>query len=409
MHAPEPLTIDAALAAVLAEATPLPEHLCADPAEAHGAVLARDLHARFALPAADTSIMDGWALRAADLTGARPALAIHGESAAGRPLTALLPPGSAARIATGALVPPGADAVIAQEDAERRGALLHIDLDAAGPVRPGHFVRRAGSEVSVGELLLPAGAHLGPGELALLYGAGHHPIPVHRRPRVALLSTGDELAPLGSAPRPGHVISTNALMLAAQLREVGAVVLDLGIVGDDLEATVTALDRAGEADLLLTTGGISVGDHDHVAAALGRRGFAPIFRKVALRPGRPLTFGRLRGALVFALPGNPASAYVTFELLVRPLLRRLLGHRDALTWPRRQVILDAAVEGAGARAHVIRAKLTPEGHAVPLPQQRSGSLRSLSGHDLLLLIPAGTAAVPAGSSVEALHLDRTQR
>lgn len=400
------LTIDEALHLVLAEARPLPVELVHDPAQAHGRALAHDLHARLDLPGGDTSIMDGWALQAADLAhGApRPRLRIRGESSAGHPLTRPIDAGEAARIATGAVLPPGADAVVAQEDARVDGDALEIDLAGAGVVRPGHFVRARGSEVRRGELLVAAGAPLGPGELALLYGAGHHGLPVRRRPRVAIVCTGDELLPLGATPGPGQVIGTNALMLAAQIREAGGVPQDLGVAADDLAATRAAIERAAEgADVLLTSGGISVGDHDHVAAALAGLGLHARFRRLALRPGRPLTFGRLGDLLVFALPGNPASTYVTFELFVRPLLRRLAGLVGP-SRPRRRLVLADRAEGAGPRVHVVRARLGDDGRATPLPQQRSGSLRSLAGHDALLLVPAGVRELPAGAEVDALLL-----
>ena len=389
---PSDLSIDEALALVLADAAPLPVERVQSPALAHGRVLAEECHAALDLPAADTSIMDGYALRSADLRAPAPRLHLRGESAAGHPLARPLAPGEAARIATGAVVPPGADAVVAQEDTARDGDVLRVDLARAGDVRPGHFIRAAASEVR-------------PGELALLYGAGHAALPVHRRPRVAVLCTGDELVPIGAAPRLGQVISTNGLMLAAQIREAGAEPIDLGVAPDDPAATRAALARTGDVDVLLTSGGVSVGDHDHVAEALAALGFAPRFRRVALRPGRPLAFGRAGDRLVFALPGNPASAYVTFELFVRPLLRRLLGRRDRLTRPRRRLVLAAMAEGAGPRAHVVRATVGDDGRATPLPQQRSGALPSLAGHDALLLVPPGVRALPAGAEVDALLLD----
>lgn len=396
------LDVDAAVARVLAECAPLPAEPAA-PLEARGRVLAADLHARWPLPGADVSTMDGWAVRAADLSSGTSALLdIAGESAAGHPLAAALPPGSAARISTGAVLPPGADAVVAQEDTERRGDRLHVDLARAGAVAPGHFVRRAGSDVAGGDLLLSAGDLVSAGDLALAVAAGHAALPVHRAPRVAILCTGDELVAPGCTPGHGQVVSSNGPLLAALIADAGALPRDLGLVGDDPDALRDALARAAaSADVVLTSGGISVGDHDLVYPALHALGLRPAFRRVRLRPGRPLTFGRLGDALVFALPGNPASTFVGFHLFVRPALRRLAGHPRPLR-PLRRIVLAAAADGAGKRAHYVRARLQA-GRAAPLPNQASGALTSLRACDALLAIPPGPG-LPAGAEVDALVL-----
>jgi len=406
----QPLELDQALARVLAHAAPL------DPVEvavgaARGSVLASPLHARWQLPLADTGTMDGWAVQAADLQGGgAPRLRRSSESAAGHPSTAQLGPGEAARISTGALVPEGADAVIAQEDIlSVDDESIVVDCARAGPVAPGHFIRRAGSEIAQGELLLRAGVQLSPAELALLAGTGHPRVPVHRPPRVALVCTGDELLPIGSTPVAGQVISTNGMMLAGMIAELGACPLDPISLDDDRQRTIDGIAKALEnADVLITSGGISVGDHDHVGAALERLGLEPEFRRLNLRPGRPLTFGRLGQAWVFALPGNPASTYVTFELVVRPLLCRLLGLPVDWRRPRTTLCLAAPARGAGRRLHVVRA--TAEGElATPLRQQGSGSLRSLAGHNALLLVPPGVGELPTGASVEAVLIDPSAR
>jgi len=406
----QPLELDQALARVLAHAAPL------DPVEvaveaARGSVLASPLRARWQLPLADTGTMDGWAVQAADLQeGGAPRLRRSSESAAGHPSTARLGPGEAARISTGALVPEGADAVLAQEDIiSVDDEAIIVDCGRTGPVAPGHYIRRAGSEVAQGDLLLNAGVQLNPADLALLAGTGHPTVPVHRRPRVALVCTGDELLPIGSTPVAGQIISTNGMMLAGMVAEVGACPLDPISVDDDRQRTIDGLARAlANADVLITSGGISVGDHDHVGAALGSLGMEPEFRRLNLRPGRPLTFGRLGRAWVFALPGNPASAYVTFELVVRPLLCRLLGLPIDWRRPRTSLRLAAPARGAGGRLHVVRA--TAEGElATPLRQQGSGSLRSLAGHNALLLVPPGVGELPAGANVEAVLIDPSTR
>lgn len=394
---------DDALARVLAACAPLPPERC-DLLAAHGRVLAAPLHARHSLPGADVSTMDGWAVRAADLSSGTSTceLVIAGESAAGHPSPAALGPGQAARISTGAVLPPGADAVVAQEDTTRAGDRLRVDLTRAGALAPGHFVRRAGSDLLAGAEILAPGALLRAGDLALAAGAGHDSVLVHRAPRVTILSSGDELVPIGCPPGHGQVVSSNGLMLTCQARAAGALVRDLGIVRDDPEALKAALAAAAaDADVVLVSGGISVGDHDLVWPTLLALGAAPLFRRVRMRPGRPLALARLGDALVFALPGNPASSFVAFELFARPALRRLAGHPHA-SRPRRRFPLAAPAQGDRRRTHFVRAALT-DGRAQPLPSQLSGALTSLRGCDLLVIVPPGPG-LPAGADAEALVL-----
>ncbi|HGG56276.1 MAG TPA: molybdopterin molybdenumtransferase MoeA [Nannocystis exedens] len=234
-------------------------------------------------------------------------------------------------------------------------------------------------------------------------------MPIHRRPKVSIVCTGDELLPVGSEPKPGQVISTNGMMLAGSLHELGAVAREHAPLGDDRQATIDGLARAIDgADVLITSGGISVGDHDHVGPALQALGLKPVFTSLLLRPGRPLTFGRLGTTWIFALPGNPASTYVTFELIVRPLLCRLLGLPTDWRRPRRKLRLSAPAKRAGRRLHVVRA--TVEGdEATPLQQQASGSLRSLAGHDALLLIEPGSGHAPTGAQVSAVLIEPGSR
>jgi len=404
------LDIAAAQQEALARAWPLPA-VATDITAAHGRVLAETPRARWDLPGADVATMDGWALRSVDLTaqGPRVRLRRRGESTAGHPYGELLGEGEALRISTGAVLPPGADAVVAQEDCAVQGEQLEVDLERVGAFGPGHFVRAAGSDVAAGATLLPAGALLGPGELALLAGCGHSLVHVHRAPRVAILCTGDELVPVGAWPQRGQVVSANGLMLAWQARAAGAEVVDLGIARDEPGELRLAIERGtGEdIDVLVTCGGISVGDHDLVLPTLIGLGATLVFRRVRLRPGRPTTLLELARAgsspiPVFALPGNPASAHVAFELFVRPMLRRFSGH---VRWqrPQQQVVLTQACSRDPRRAHVIRAAIVGD-RATPLPDQTSGALRSIAGHDALVELAPGTGPAEAGTSATALLL-----
>jgi molybdopterin molybdotransferase len=412
------LSVELAVATVLADvpAGSLPEQLVGIEA-AIGRVLARPVHARWPLPSAPLSIMDGYAVRSQDLLDARAngsgtlVLALASESAAGRPSDELLAPGTCMRIATGAVVPTGADAVVAQEDT-RRVAPDRIELSstALAQIEPGRHIRPIGSDVADGELLLEPGVTIGGGEASLLAGAGHVEVAVRRRPVVAILSSGDELVRIGQIPGRGQIVSTNVMLLATQIREAGGEPLDLGFVPDTEAAVHAAIERAIEqADLLVGTGGISVGDHDLVLPMLERLGFEQRFRKLALRPGRPTTFGRLprdgSPLLVLALPGNPAATMVAFELFGRPLLRALLGlPRHRWQRPFRSVELAAAVEGDRVREHFARAKLDEHGRAHPLTKQLSGALRSIADFDVLLRVPVGRTRVEAGESLPALFL-----
>jgi molybdopterin molybdotransferase len=414
------LSVDEAVATVL-DAIPsgsVPDEMLGIEA-AIGRVLARPVYARWPLPSAALSMMDGYAVHSCDLLDARAngddvlVLELASESAAGHPSADLLRPRTCMRIATGAVVPTGADAVVAQEDTRLVSpGRIELTSTALAQIAPGRWIRPIGSDVSDGELLLEPGVLLGGGEASLLAGAGHVEVAVRRRPIVAILGSGDELVAIGQTPGRGQIVSTNAMMLAAQIREAGGEPLDLGFVADTEAAMRAALERALlEADLLVGSGGISVGDHDLMLPALLQLGFEQRFRKIALRPGRPTTFGRLPRApergplLVLALPGNPASAMVAFELLARPLIRALLGlprHR----WQRRPraVELAAAAEGDRLREHFVRAKLDEQGHAHPLAKQLSGALRSIADFDVLLRVPAGRTHVEAGESLPALFV-----
>jgi molybdopterin molybdotransferase len=417
---PKPLTVEAALG-VLFGRVALDVLGCerVGVEAAIGRVLAEAGRARWPLPNAPLSIMDGYGVRSGDLVAARDehqaetlALELVSESAAGHPSGGVLEPGTCVRIATGAVVPAGADAVVPQEDTRRinvgERTLIELSSIALLQVAPGRWVRPIGSDVRQDEALLEAGEVIRGGEASLLAGTGNFEVTVRCPPKVAILSSGDELVGLGHTPARGQVVSTNAMMLATQIREAGGEPMDLGVVADTREAMREAIERAASsADILVASGGISVGDHDLTLPVLRELGLELGFRKVELRPGRPTTFGLLprdRAALpVLALPGNPASTLVAFELFVRPLIRALLGLPRARWFrPRRMVELAIAAEGDRRREHWLRAKLDDTGRAVPLPKQLSGALRSIAGFDALVRIPAGRESVPAGERLEAM-------
>ena len=384
-----------------------------------GRVLAAELRAQWPLPSAALSIMDGYAIASEALIAAREhgaetlALELGGHSSAGHPRLEPLTPGSCVRIATGAVVPPGADAVVPQEDTRRievgERVLIEFSADALADAAPKRWIRAPGSDVPADAPLLPAGSVITSGGASLLAASGHAEVEVARRPVVALLSSGDELVPIGQTPGPGQIIATNTMMLRAEIREAGGEPLTLGPIADTREAMLAALEQAREsADLLVTTGGISVGDHDLVLPCLEQLGFELGFRKLSLRPGRPTTFGHLprperRKLPVLALPGNPASTLVTFELFARPTIRALLGMPRARWRPRlRRVELASPMRGEQRRTHLVRATFDDDGRVRPLATQVSGALRSIAAFELLVIVPAGRAEVDAGERLDAL-------
>jgi molybdopterin molybdotransferase len=371
-------------------------------AAALGRALAADLVADRDLPAFDAATMDGYALRAADARRAGARLPVAYEVFAGRPAPAPLPQGSCCRIYTGAPIPPGADAVEQQEVVRRAGRAAVFSRAAEA----GRFVRRRGSDVPRGLVAAHAGAAVDPGLVALAAGLGRAELSVRRRPRVAILPTGDELVPVGRIPEPGQIVETNGHALAAAAREAGAEPVLLPAASDEPAALRRALEAARGLDVLVTTGGVSVGARDLVRATLAAAGARLDFWRVALRPGKPFTFGRWGRTAVFGLPGNPASAFVTFELFVRPALRALagLGGSGRL---RVRARLGAAQEKPAGLAVYLRARLE-EGRgglvAVPLRSQTSGDLSSAAGLDALALLPAGRTRLPRGAPVEVLVL-----
>ena len=391
------LTIDAALELVLARAQPLDSELVAV-AAASGRVLALDARAAVDLPPFDSSAMDGYAVRAADTPGE---LAVAGQSAAGLPAGAPLARGAAAVISTGAVVPDGADAVVPIE----RTSLEESTVTVEGVVAGAH-VRPRGGDAHAGDLVVEGGTRLGPPQIGALAAAGVATVTCARRPRVALLATGTELRAPGTELRPGEIYESNTVLLAAQAVTAGATADVLDSVEDDPDATREALKRALAADVVITSGGVSVGPHDLVRAALADLGAEEVFWRVAVRPGKPVAFSVRGRTLVFGLPGNPVSALVGFELFVRPALLALQGAREPgpLYLPAR---LAAAVRQNADRDELLRARLRMDADGAlvhPLGGQESHMIVRAASADALVLVPRGTGELAAGARVRYLPI-----
>lgn len=397
---------------VLAAVAPLPPETCAT-ADALGRVLAEAVHSRRTLPPWAVSAMDGYAVRAADLVAAPVELPVAFEVAAGARRERTLPPGAAARIFTGAPLPPGADTVVRQEDCERDGERVRVRVAAPA----GEHVRPAGEDVRDGERVLEPGTRLGPGPLGLLASLGRSVVSVHQRPRVAILSGGDELVEPDGDARGGRIVSSNSYSIAAQCREVGAEPVYLGIARDTPEDLARFVRAGLSAHVLVSSAGVSVGDRDYVRPVLEQLGCELLFWGVRIKPGFPLTFGRFAssgppdaqhaGPVVFGLPGNPVSAMVTFEQFVRPALRRLAGHR-ALFRPRVTAVLGETLEKQPGRLHLVRVRLTREDGrivATSTGNQSSGVLRSMALAQGLLVFPADASALHAGEAVQVQVLE----
>jgi molybdopterin molybdotransferase len=384
-----------ALARLLDGAAPLgPETVAIDGAAWR--VLASDIRALRTQPPFDASAMDGYAVRAADTAAPAAALRVIGEAPAGRGFAGTVGPGEAVRIFTGAPLPAGADAVLIQENAraDTPGAVTALE-----PVAAFRNVRRQGLDFREGDALLPAGRVLDPAALSLAAAANHPALPVVRRPLVAILATGDELQPPGGVLGPDQIVASNAYGVAALVTRGGGAVLDLGIVRDDRAAIDAALRRAldARADIVVTLGGASVGDHDLVREVLTAAGMSLDFWKIAMRPGKPLMFGRFGGVRVLGLPGNPVASLVCSHLFLAPLVARLGGlpHETGL----RSAILGAPMPENDQRQDYVRAHAVDRGGslvATPYPMQDSSMLRTLADANALIVRAPHAAAAEAG-------------
>jgi molybdopterin molybdotransferase len=393
-----------ALARVLADAAPLPAE--ATPlGEAHGRVLADDLAALRTQPPANISAMDGYAVRTTDVASVPARLKLVGEVAAGHPFEGTVGAGEAARIFTGGVIPPGADTIVIQENTTREGDIVVV----TAPAGKGKHVRLEGLDFARGAVLLAKGRRLSDRDLALAAAMNHPTVPVHRAPKVAVLATGDELVMPGASPGFGEIVYSNGYATMALARAEGCTVIDLGIVPDRLAETAAAVRRARDlgADILVTSGGASVGDYDLVQKALAAEGLELSFWKVALRPGRPMMHGRLGAMHVLGLPGNPVSAYVCAVLFLVPLIRRLAGRADVepKLEPAR---LGCDLPANDERADYLRATLAPGPDAPPVAtpagMQDSSMLTPLARADCLLLRAPHAPAAKAGEICAIIRL-----
>jgi len=353
------------------------------------------------IPPADNSAMDGYAFAHVSCNGDR--LRVCGFLPAGEERLAQVPPGEAVKIMTGAPMPQDCDTVVPVEEAIEEGEFIRLIC----PVKTGSHVRQRGEDICRGSVVIPAGSLLRPQEIGMLSAMGTTSLAVFRRARVAILSTGDELLEPGSTPAPGKIINSNSYSLAAQVLDAGGDPLLLGIAADSLDATSEKIRAGLNADMLVITGGVSAGDRDFVKAAIEALGGEVTFWKVNMKPGKPLAFAMLQGKPVFALPGNPVAAMVSFELFVRPSILKAMGNRRVFR-PRIRAVLQEPAENRGSRPHLVRGIVSLHDHAYQVSatgNQSSGRLSSMiQGNGLICLQPG--ASYRAGDHVDVLLLDR---
>ncbi|BEP14502.1 molybdopterin molybdotransferase MoeA [Acidothermaceae bacterium B102] len=404
-----PASVDAHLEAILAVVGPLPE-LDLTLLDAHGCVLAEDVVADSPLPNFDNAQMDGYAVRAADLAAATEAtpvlLPVVGDIAAGSRGTFSVQPGLCVRIMTGAPMPSGADAVVPVEWTD--GGLVNVAIHRG--TEAGSYVRRAGEDAPAGATVLAAGTYLQAAQLGLIAAVGRPRVRARPKPRVVIVSTGSELVELGDPLLPGQIYDSNGYALAAAAREAGAIAFRVGPVGDDPKLLIATIeDQLIRADIVVTTGGVSVGAHDVVREVIGRLGDVA-FAKVAMQPGQPQAFGTIGEDKVpfFGLPGNPVSALVSFEVFVRPAIRRMLGS-EPIQRPRVRARLTQALISPAGRRQFVRVRLAvEEGEYVATPVGGAGShlIASMAHANALAVIPEEITELPVGTPVPVMVLER---
>ncbi len=395
------ISVEEALERIIRAFSPLPTEWVHLPA-ALNRVLASDLVADRDQPPRAVSAMDGYAVRAADLEDGEATLELIGEARAGGHFEGVVGPGQTVRIFTGGPLPAGADAIAIQENATREGTKVHI----RGQVEPGRFVRPAGLDFRKGEIGLAAGTWLGPRALGLAAAMNQAWLPVRRSPRIGILATGEELVMPGGALGPDQIVNSNSITLAAMLRRWGAVSVDLGIVRDEPKALGELAERLRGLDLVVTLGGASVGERDLVRAVLGEQGLELDFWQIAMRPGKPLLFGRIRGVPLLGLPGNPVSAGVCAVLFLRAIVRVSLGLDPAP--PEAPAVLARNLGPNDRREEFLRAtmKWSAQGHLVadPATRQDSSMFALFARADCLIRRPPFAPAMPAGTTVTILRL-----
>ncbi|MBU0574955.1 MAG: molybdopterin molybdotransferase MoeA [Proteobacteria bacterium] len=377
--------------------------------DALGRVIGEDIHAGRDIPPKDNSAMDGYALRAEDTRGTaaeRPVrFEVVEEIPAGTVPQKRIGPGQAARIMTGAPIPEGADAVVRMEDTRKEGTIVAVFVEA----KEGQDIRRAGEDVQQGEKVISRGEIIRPAEVGMLASLGRSFILVYQRPLVAVVATGDELVDIDETPSPWKIISSNSYSLAALVLECGAIPLQIGIARDRREDLVAKFRDAMRADLIVSSGGVSVGDYDLVKEIMKEVGNRMQFWQIAMRPGRPLAFGALGDVPIVGLPGNPVSSMVSFEQFIRPAILKMMGHKNLF----RRTVLARIVEGIekkkGVR-HFIRARIRWDGEnytVVTTGDQGSGILKSMVRANGLIILPEGAATVGAGEKVMVQLLDNS--
>ncbi len=399
------ISIDEARARVLAEVFPLPVEAL-PLAEVLGRVLGEEIVASHNVPPFDNAGMDGFAVRAVDIVDATAAtpvpLQVLETIPAGHVATRALGPEQATKIMTGAPIPEGADVVVQSEMTEEADGRVLV-FEAA---KRGRNIRRAGEDVEAGDRVLGPGSVLGPAEIGLIASLGHPTVQVHQRPRVAVLSTGSELVEVDRSLGPGQIRNSNSYSLRALCQQMGIEPTMLGIVPDDYDATRDLVQKGLDYDVLLTTGGVSVGQFDFIKDIQDELGVQRKLWGVAMKPGKPLVFGVRDHTLVFGLPGNPVSAMVSFELFVRPALLRLMGHAKTVK-PLYQAVISEDASNPDGRVYVVRVRAWREEdtwHVSATGAQGSGILRSMVGANGLVFIPGGPRGVKAGERVDFLLL-----